>query len=127
MSVNVRNKRKLTALQAILAGSSLDDAAQQAGVSPRTIRRWMHDDESFAQELRDSEKEIFAEATRLLLGRIRRNIDRITAILDDEKSPPGTVLRAAELMMEITTRLWTVHSLDERLIDLEEEVYGKQE
>ena len=62
------NQKQGLALQALIDGHSQKDAAAMAGVSARTLRRWIRENEKFKQELDSRMSELLGNATLRLVG-----------------------------------------------------------
>jgi hypothetical protein len=65
------NEQQLIAIEVLVAGRPLGEAAQTAGVTARTLYNWRHRDKAFARELKRRHRDVWDE-----------RIDRFRALLD---------------------------------------------
>ncbi len=108
------------AVAALLTSRTITDAAAAAGVSERTLRRWLAA-EPFALAYRAASRESAREATSALLSAQREAVDVLRQCLRD--GTPATRVRAARALLELGVRV-AGEDLDERVRELEEEVRG---
>ncbi len=92
------NKEK--ALQALLTSSTLTEAAEQAGVSRRTLYHYIHKDKNFARKYRE-----MVTAQRVLtLDFIREKQESAfnfcENLMNDEEASEKTRLAAAKILIE---------------------------
>lgn len=112
--------KQRTAIRALLAGSTYQEAAEAAGVRPNTITTWMRDP-SFILELRQAEQEALEEITRQLLAEGAKSIQTIKKIRDDYRASAATRLRAADIILEKLLHLTELVQLEQRIAALESE------
>jgi hypothetical protein len=90
--------RQELALEALLAGATVTDAASAAGVSRQTVHRWLAAP-AFVAELRTRRDELRSA----LLGRLEalavRAVERLGTLLDHED--PSVALRAAARILAV--------------------------
>jgi len=121
MSVNSDEltRKQSLAVRALVANTSLEDAANQAGVSTRTIYRWRQQPHFVAALNRAISCEIGQTVTDLV-GDMRNNRTVMLAIRDDDENAPSVRLRAAELIDDSLLRWRTVLDTEQRLTRLED-------
>lgn len=107
------------ALHALLTTTSIASAAQVAGVTDRTIYRWL-DEETFRHALTEAEGRAIDAAARHLVGLTEIAVNRLTNILTDPQTPVALQLRAVETILENMIRLRGLRTLEYRLAKLEE-------
>lgn len=117
MSQNLTGPQ-LAAIDAMLGGASHGDAAEAAGVTARTLRRW-RSSPAFRLELTKRSTESLDDVTRQLTAAAGEAAGVMRSVLNDEDAPPGTRLRAADLLLGHSSRLLELHNLLQRLDDLE--------
>lgn len=101
------------AIAALLSHRSVDEAARVVGVSANTLSRWMKQPE-FEVALREARRTISAQAFGRLQDAAGAAATTVLKIMVDSKVPPGTRLRAAEIVLE--------RAADAGEIDLEDRV-----
>ena len=124
MSENDRNQRKSSpsqrkAIKALLEGQKQQDAAILAGVSARTIRRWLTNDYDFVAELRQGNQILIQNVTRRLLSGLDLATDVLRQILEDDTANQSVKLRAVGILLDKAVRLVELNDVMERLETLE--------
>jgi hypothetical protein len=85
-------------MEALLAGTTYEDAARRAGVSERTVRRRMAD-ATFRQELMRHQDETLGRARRRLVALVPGAVEVVRDIVDDQAAPAAARLRACEVIL----------------------------
>jgi len=96
---------------ALLTAGGAGQAAATAGVSVRTVRRWLADP-AFTTAVRDAGRSSAREAMSGLLASQRLAVEVLRGLLDDQS--PSTRLRAAACLLDHGARALEV-DVDERL------------
>ena len=112
------NQRK--ALRALLACSTIEQAAKQAGLSKRTIYRYLADD-SFKTELRALQDRTINAAVAALSGLAGDAIQVLRDALTDDDATMATRVRAAIAVLDQAIKLTELRDLIERVERLEQE------
>ncbi len=100
---------QITVLQALAAGATVTAAAQLASVSRPTVYHWT-DDPAFQQALAFAEQE-YALTIRDRMQSLRaKALDKLEQVLDNPKSSPSVLLRAAVLLL--TNKKWNLPAAD---------------
>lgn len=99
---NELSRRQEAALLALMDGLSLSlaDIARKISVSPRTLYRWMHEDENFMREYRNLRRINVERGIARLQGLVDKAIDCLEANLTSGNRPSevrtaSTILRQA--------------------------------
>ena len=109
------------ALIAVLAGgSTVAAAAQQVGVSERTVWRRLQDD-AFRQRL-DAARQQTIQTAIDLLGKASTAAAATLMALLREPTPPAVRLGAARAILELGGKLRESQELEERIAALEERI-----
>lgn len=74
------------AVTALLAGQSISEAAEAAGVDRRTVHRWKHED-GFSEALADGQREIMAECSDRLAALAERAVSAVEKAVVEDQSP----------------------------------------
>lgn len=106
------------AVLALIDGGSTNEAATAAGVTPRSIRRWLASDD-FRAAYRAASRTAAGEALSRLLSAQSRAVGTLVDCLGAPSH--ATRVRAARALLEIGTRAID-DDLDERLDELEREM-----
>ena len=74
------------AIVALLSERTLGRAARRCGVSERTLRRWMSDDEDFVKQLADARCATFVDGMQRVQALTSAAIDTLAALSDNHAS-----------------------------------------
>jgi len=118
-NVNELSPKQHTAINALIAQSSIDSAAKQAGVTQRTLYRWL-DDTAFRLALNGALDKALDCAARGLVRLTDKAIRVVETVLDDTELHPATRLRAADLVLANVIKLVELRTLAQRVAALEE-------
>jgi hypothetical protein len=107
------------AVQALIVHSSIPSAATSAGVSVRSLYRWL-DEPTFRLALNTALDKSIDAAARGMVRLTEKAIDVVETVLDDEQLHPATRLRAADLVLSNVLKLVELRTLAQRVAALEE-------
>jgi len=116
------NAKQQKALDALLRGCTQEAAAREAGVSRRTLARWLAQSGAFQRALRDAEQEALKRIHRRLVGLADQACDALAAALRGDAQPAQ--VRAADVVLARLMPLRELVEIEERLKVLEERVAG---
>ena len=111
--------KQVKALEALLDGANLQDAAAAAGVNRKTVGRWLQD-ATFWTTYQANSRASLELAARRLTGKLDAAVELLGAVMDDASAPAGVRLRAAQLALDGSLRLLEVADIQARLDALEE-------
>jgi hypothetical protein len=77
----------------------MKEAAAQAGVTPRSVRRWLAGDQDFIRMVREHRTTIFGQAVGKLTVIGGQAADTLAELLGHDQ-PPGIRLRAASAILQ---------------------------
>jgi hypothetical protein len=106
---------------ALASGATCEDAGRQAGVSERTVRRRLH-----GSEFRAEVERLQAQTIQGIAAELKSAASKATATLMEllDPSVADTVrLAAARVILDATTRYHDVGEIEERVRDIEIELY----
>ena len=123
MSANAVQKSDLTpkqekAIGALLSESTMEEAAEAAGVNRATIFRWLQQEEfqtAYTQVRRESVKHAIAR----LQNRSSEAVEVLAEIMKDEMNAPFARVSAAKAIIEYSIKAVEVEDLAKRLAELE--------
>lgn len=94
MSKKVRlTGQQLKAIEALLEGKSVTDAAEFAGVTRQTVHAWLNTS-AFTQAIEQGQREIMRAAVRRLTAMLDRSVSEVNRLVEGAEDEP-TRLRAA--------------------------------
>ena len=123
MSQNVPLEKRSLIAAALASGTSIGDAAEQFGVSRKTVQRYLARP-GFQRLVARLRGELVATALGRMSQQMSRAADTIAALLDAEE--PHIRLRAGRAMLSLGLRLRDSVDLGERVHELERELAQKQ-
>ncbi|MGW1801916.1 hypothetical protein ACWCQN_39910 [Streptomyces sp. NPDC001984] len=109
-------QNKPAALLALARGATSEEAAREAGVSGRTVRRWMEDPD-FQTDVRDTRTELLQHAVGQLAAGA---VEAVTTLREALKDADGrNRVQAARTLLDAVLSLRESLDLEERLAALE--------
>lgn len=111
-------RRKELAIAALLANGTLKKAAAKAGISERTLRRWMRDP-VFLARYRDERKQALGQITNTLRRQSLMAVKILGRIAANSKTPASARVTAARSIIEMSFRGTELYELDERISEIE--------
>jgi DNA-binding MurR/RpiR family transcriptional regulator len=117
--LNIRQQKAITSL---LSESTLQEAANKAGVNPSTIWRWMQS-ETFREAYRGARRDAVMRAVARLQHATETAVD---SLVDVMKSSENTAARvsAARCTLELAIKATEIEDLDARVTALEKSQNG---
>jgi len=106
------------AITALLAAKSIPQAALDAGVSERTLYRWLQVP-AFRDALVQAEGQVIGAVTRRLVGYADHALTVMVTVMADKTNSPATRLRAAQAILDSMLRLRELRNLEDRISALE--------
>jgi transcriptional regulator with XRE-family HTH domain len=131
MSENDRKTGQLTAKQrraidALLQGQTKSQAATAAGVTPRTLSRWLHENVAFSDELTRLSKTSVHDAARRLTGGLDRMLDVLLKVAESNEESASVRIRAALGWLNAQIRLVEQSEIVARLDELEAKILANE-
>jgi hypothetical protein len=124
MSPNVGPEKDPLLALALASGVSTAAAADQTGISQRTVERRLADP-AFRRQVAEFRGQLIATALGRLADNMTRAADAVAALLD--APDPGLRLRAARALFSFGLRLRDSVDLGDRVRELEAELARQQE
>ena len=106
------------ALAALLTAHTMREAAQQAGIDERTLRRYLQEPE-FLTEYRKVSGEILRNARMTAQQSITPALDTLRSVCADREARAGDRIAAARSLLEWAVKLTEAADFEERLTALE--------
>src|SRR5271168_1659767 len=110
--------KKEGAILALLSQRSIEDAARVAGVGPRTLYRWLKGP-AFDAAYRDGKRAAFSQSIARLHQMASAAVTTLGKAMVDPSTPPATKVRAADSILDHTTKAIELEDLEARLAELE--------
>lgn len=100
------------ALTALISRPTIAEAAKAAGVSERTMQRYLKDGE-FAEQYREAVRKVSDEAAARLILSMGRAVGALDSICQDSEAPPHARVQAANSILSHGLR-----AIDKRTIEM---------
>ena len=110
------------AIIALLTHGSVENAAHAAGVGVRTLYRWLKEDDDFEAAYRAAKREAYGQSIARLHHLSSAAVSTLGKVMLDPKTPPATRVRAADSILNHTTKAIEVEGVEERMAELEQAV-----
>lgn len=106
------------AVAALLSQRSQEEAARVAGVSIATLLRWQKLPE-FQAVYRDAKRAAFGQSIARLHQMSSAAVSTLGKVMVDPKTPPATKVRAADSIINHTTKAIEIEDIEARVSELE--------
>lgn len=122
MSENVTlSAKQRRGIISLLEEGTIQAAAESAGVTPKTIYRWM-DDPDFRAALRAAEGQLLVLVTARLNDEAAAAVRTLSEMHKDENQPGGVRVRAANYILNHLLKIRDQREIVERLEALERKI-----
>jgi hypothetical protein len=105
------------AIIALLTHGSVESAAHAAGVGVRTLYRWLKEDPDFEAAYRAAKREAYGQSIARLHHLSSAAVSTLGKVMLDPKTPPATRVRAADSILNHTTKAIEVEGVEERMAE----------
>ena len=124
MSDNLPEKKlkpsQRRALESLLGGQNIGEAAAAAGVNPKTVSRWLNDDVTFYETLQRHSRAGVQRAGLRLNGLLDTAVDVFQDVMKNPTQKGASIkLRAANYAVQNATKLLEINDILQRLEALE--------
>lgn len=116
-----RPKKTHEAIAALLAHTTMKEAAAAVGIGETTLFRWMQD-EGFREEYRKAKGELVGQAIARLQGVTGEAVDTLQAIMKDDDKPAGSRVTAARTILDTAIKAVELEELVARIERLEKQM-----
>lgn len=116
------------ALSALLTSKTKLEAAEKAGITDRTMRRYFEDPE-FCQRYREAFAGVIEDATRQAQALLMPALSTLQTVMEDEEIPAQARITAAKSIIDYSLKLTEQADVLEQLRELErwkEELNGNR-
>jgi hypothetical protein len=114
---NLVGKREAAVL-ALLTARSVEEAARVADVPVRTLHRWMKEP-AFDAAYRQAKRDAYGQAIARLHQMSSAAVSTLGKVMVDPATPPATRVRAADSILNHTTKAIEIQDIEARVAELE--------
>ena len=112
------SRKQEQCIAALLACSSIIEAAQHCGVAEVTMHRWLRQ-ESFQAAYRDSRRQVMQHAIAQIQQITSEAVETLRAVMKDPDAPASAKVSAARTVIESALRAVELEDISVRLEALE--------
>lgn len=113
-----KTRHRQAAITALITSGTVEEAAEQANVSRRTMHRYLAD-ESFKREYSEAKTRMLDGALNRLRASSLQAVDVLVAIAGDLASPPSARVSAAKAIIEMSLKAGAIEEIEARLAAME--------
>lgn len=110
--------RQRRAIEALLQGSSITEAAEKANVSRKTLYVWLGQSD-FREELDRLGGAFLEEVANRMVGLASEAVETLRKILTAKDVPIANQIQAVNVILKRSSELWELHNLNKRIEVLE--------
>jgi transposase-like protein len=111
-------RKKEAAILALLSQRNVEEAARVAGVSERTLYRWMEEPE-FDATYRAARRAAFSQSTARLQQMSAAAVTTLGKIMVDPNAPAASRVRAADSVLDHAAKAIEIEDIEARVAELE--------
>ncbi len=113
------------AIIALLTSPSIQEAAAEAGLAARTLRRWLQE-AGFRQRYLEARRQVVQQAVAHAQQECSAAVHTWATIRDDSEAPPGARLRAGEMLVNLAVKGIEIEDLETHITALEASIATQQ-
>lgn len=107
------------AIETLITSPTIIEAARKAGVSRRSISRWLREDENFRHEFKAARRQVLEHATARLQRLSCGAVGILEEILRDENASPASRISGIRALLDFAYRAFELEDIEERLAGVE--------
>jgi hypothetical protein len=111
-------RKQEEAIAALLTQRNIEEAARTAGISTRTLMRWLQVPE-FQKTYREARRAAFGQSVARLQQASSAAVSTLLKIMIDPNSPASSRVRAADSVLDHTLKAIELEDVEARLAALE--------
>ena len=111
-------RKKEEAIVALLTTRTTEEAARVVNISPKTLLRWQKEPE-FDLAFRAAKRAAFGQAIGRLHHLSSAAVTTLGKVMLESATPPATKVRAADSILDHTTKAIEIEDLEARVVALE--------
>jgi transposase-like protein len=112
-------RKREEAIVALLTHRSVEEAARAIDIAPKTLYRWLKEPE-FDQSYRTAKRAAFGQAIARLHHLSSAAVSTLGKVMLDTATPPSTKVRAADSILDHTTKAIEIEDIEARVAALEQ-------
>ena len=121
----LRRPGKEAAIAALLTARNIEEAAKSVGVAPNTLLNWMKVPE-FQTEYREARRAAYSQAVARLQQGATAAATTLLKVMLDQGTPASVKVRAAECVMNHSSKAIEIEDVEFRVAELERAVESQK-
>ena len=113
-----KNVQRQAALDALITGATVKQAAEAAGISEKTVRRWL-DEPAFAAEIAEARRTITNNIMAAVKSKAVQATDVLGEIMSNQKASPYARVQAAKTVLDTAFKAIETAEIIDRIEKLE--------
>lgn len=113
--------RQSKAVAALVASGKMGHAAETAGISRRTLTRWLQEP-AFRAAYIQARGDLLQEVTTACAAKALRAVERLADEMDNPRGTPGSRIRAASALLDMTARMVGIADIETRISEMESQI-----
>ena len=114
-----KNVQRQAVLDALVSGAAVKQAAVTAGVSEKTVRRWLSEPE-FSDDIAQARADITKNIMAAVKSKAVQATEVLGEIMDNQKASPYARVQAAKTVLDTAFKAIETAEIVERIEQLEE-------
>jgi hypothetical protein len=110
------------AVVALLTSPTLEEASTQLGVTSRTLRTWLHEDEALRLAYQDAKRQLMGHTLSRMQKITAAAVTRLETILENPEVKDAVAVGAARVVLDLALRAVVLEDLDQRITRVETEL-----
>jgi hypothetical protein len=115
---SILGRKQEEAIAALLTKRNVEEAAQAAGISPRTLMRWLKIPE-FQKAYREARRQAFGQSIARLQQATSAAAATLMKIMVDPTAPASVRVRAADSIFNHSAKAIEIEDIEVRVAELE--------
>ncbi len=113
-AIDSLSRKEQRGIAFLMVAPSIAEAARQAGISPRTFRRWLQRTD-FKQAMTESAQAAYLATIRRGQAASEQALDTLVEVLADHEVPANTRVAAARAILDLAVRRGELDEVSDRV------------
>ena len=111
-------RKQEESIAALLTERNIEEAAHKAGISIRTLLRWLKEP-AFDKAYRDARRAVFKQSIARMQQATGAAVTTLLKIMVDQNTPASTRVRAADSILDHSAKAIEIEDIEARVSELE--------
>lgn len=120
------NNNQVKAAQVLANGGSIQEAADKAGVTERTVYNWRHSDMAFRAKITELKDAVFFDGYLLVSSLVRDAALVLQSVMEDESASNRDRISAAKAVLSSVLQIRENYELQSRIEAIEAQLAARE-